>query len=134
VDHARHRGRVWRKRGRRGRQWRRCGQRGHAWRERGRQGRAWRKRSMWPRVAWEETRAEASEPRVARAMAHGGTSGSHVVRLQTQAVASEPREEQLEVTGVEGEPDQTRGGNRDRWVARSQQGKTHLRRKQRDER
>jgi hypothetical protein len=49
-------------------------------------------------------------------------------------VASEPRGERSGATEVEGEPDQTQGESRDQWVGRSQQGETHLRRKQRDER
>jgi hypothetical protein len=43
-------------------------------------------------------------------------------------------DEQEGVTEVEGETDRTQGESRDRWVGRSQQGETHLRRKRRDER
>jgi hypothetical protein len=41
---------------------------------------------------------------------------------------------QVGATEVEGEPDQTQGESRDRWVGRSQQGETHLHQKQRDRR
>jgi hypothetical protein len=82
-----------------------------AWRVRGREGRAWAQAgSTWPRVAQLEARAVVSRPCVAWAMA------------------------QDDATRVEGEPDRTQGECRDRWVGRSQQGKTHLYRKPRDER
>jgi hypothetical protein len=61
-------------------------------------------------VAQVKARAEALEPRVAQVMARG------------------------EASGVDVEPDRTREESRDRWVERSQQGETQLRRKQRDER
>jgi hypothetical protein len=63
-----------------------------------------------PRVAWVEARAEAAEPCMLWATAWGGAPG------------------------VEWEPDHTQGGSQDHCVERSQQGETHLRRKQRDKR
>jgi hypothetical protein len=76
--------------------------------------------STWPRVVQEE----ASRPHVACVEARAKASRPRVVRATTQGGV--PR--------VEGEPDQTRGGSRDQWVWRSQQGETHLCRKQCDER
>jgi hypothetical protein len=74
-------------------------------------------------VARVETLAEASRPRV--------------TRVEPRAKASEPLEAramaQGRAPGVEGEPDQTQGESRDRWVGRSQQRETYLCRKQRDE-
>jgi hypothetical protein len=49
-------------------------------------------------------------------------------------MASESGEKQAGATEVEGEPDQAQGESRDRWVRRSQQEETHLRRRQHDER
>jgi hypothetical protein len=49
----------------------------------------------------------------------GEVFGPHVVRVEARAVASEPGEKQVGVTGVEGELDWTQEESRDRWVGRS---------------
>jgi hypothetical protein len=71
---------------------------------------------------------------MARVTTQDEVSRPHAVRVEARAVASEPREGRSGATGVEEEPNWTQGESRDRWVGRSQQEETHLRRKQRHER
>jgi hypothetical protein len=80
--------------------------------------------STGPRVA----QAWSSEPRVTQA----GVSWSRVALEWARAEALWPHEVQATAQGEA--RDRTREGSRDQWVGNGQQGETHLRQRQRDER
>jgi hypothetical protein len=67
-----------------------------------------------------------------------GVEAAHGASREDRAKASKSRMAWLTVQGreprVQGELDHTQGESRGRWVGRSQQGETYLRKKERDER
>jgi hypothetical protein len=83
--------------------------------------------STGPRVAHADVRAGPSRPHVAWT----GSTGPRASAVKLREVLATVRGE---VPEKDGYSDQIQGGSRDRWVGRSQQGETHLRRKQHNER